>query len=76
MPPQLKTKHEISLWGAGTLGLGKGGLISESFSCWIQSPKKWPKDYPDHLLFWWVELRIFFFHIFWEIGAKVENYLR
>ena len=29
----------------------KGGLISEKFSCWLQSPKKCAKHYSVHLLF-------------------------
>ena len=31
--------------------LSKGGLISESFSRWLQSLKKWAKKYCEHLLF-------------------------
>ena len=52
--------------------LAKGGLISESFSYWLQSPKKCAKHYPDHLLFRWIELKI----VFWEIGANLKNILR
>ena len=28
--------------------LSKGGLISESFSLWLKSPKKGAKNYPEH----------------------------
>ena len=39
----------------------KGGLISESFSYFgLQSPEKCDKNYPEHLLVWWIELRIVF----------------
>ena len=31
--------------------LSKDGLISESFSHWLQSLKKWAKNYREHLLF-------------------------
>ena len=48
----------------------KGGLISESFLYWLQSPKKCAKNYPEHLLFRWIELRIVF-GTFFEIGASV-----
>ena len=43
----------------------KGGLISESFSHFgLQSPKTCAKNYHEHLLFWWIELRIVFGHFF------------
>ena len=35
----------------------KGGLISEKFSHWLQSPKKCANHYPEHVLFRWIELR-------------------
>ena len=53
----------------------KGGLISASFSYWLQSKKKCAKNYPEHLLFRWTELRIFV-GTFFEIGASVYNFLR
>ena len=31
--------------------IGKGGLISESFSFQIKSPKKGAQNYPEHLIF-------------------------
>ena len=31
----------------------KGGLISESFSCWLKSTKKIPNRAPKHYLFFW-----------------------
>ena len=54
----------------------KGGLISESFSYWLQSPKKKMcqkgavKNYPEHLLFRWIDLTIVF-GTFFEIEAFV-----
>ena len=36
----------------------KCDLISESFSRWLQSSKKYGKDYPEHLFFMWIVLRI------------------
>jgi hypothetical protein len=37
-------------------GQGKGGLISESFSLWLKSPKKVPNYSPEHLHFRWIVL--------------------
>ena len=48
----------------------KGGLILESFSYGLQSPKKCVKNYSEHLLFRWIDLRIVFGTVF-EIGASV-----
>jgi hypothetical protein len=56
--------------------LPKGCLISEGFPYWLQSHKKCAKNYPEHLFFRWVEHRIVIWGIFWEIGAKVKNFLR
>ena len=33
----------------------KGGLISESFARWLQSPQKCAKHYPEHLLLYQVD---------------------
>ena len=56
----------------------KGGLISESFSLWLKSPKKLPNHYPEHLLFRWIFLRIGIGHLFWGKSiiyqySKAEN---
>ena len=44
--------HEISLKYSYLI---KGGLIPESFSCWLQSPIKCGKHYPEHLFFIYVD---------------------
>jgi hypothetical protein len=56
-------------------GQSKDGLISETFSCWPQSPKNVPKPILilEHLLFRLVDRVIW--HIFCEIAAKVKNIL-
>jgi hypothetical protein len=42
----------------------KGGLISESFSLWLKSPKKGVKNYPEHYpLKEWM-LRIVIWYLF------------
>ena len=51
----------------------KGGLISESFSLWLKSPKYVPNHYPVHLLFRWIVFRIMIWHLFLKIWAKVEK---
>ena len=33
-------------------------------------------NYPEHLFFRWIELRIVIWHFFWEIGAKVISFMR
>jgi hypothetical protein len=38
----------------------KGGLILESYSIGLQSSTKCAKNYPEHLFFRWVELKIIF----------------
>ena len=58
----------------------KGGLISESFSRWLQSPKECAKKMCQKLS--WAlstyreDAQDSFWHIFWEIGPKVKNFLR
>ena len=48
--------------------VNKGGLISGSFSLWLDPPRNVPKNYPKHLLFSrWKKIMIFvgtFFEIF------------
>ena len=39
--------------------MSKGGLISESFSLFLKSPKNVPNHYPEYLFFRWILLRIF-----------------
>ena len=73
MPHCPATKH---IMYTELCGSTKGGLISESFSFWLKSPKKVPNLHPEHLLFRWIELKIVFWHIFWEIGANVIIFLR
>ena len=54
----------------------KGGLISESSSIWLISPKKVPKHTPEHHIFSLIVLRGVIWYLFLEIGAKVKNFLR
>ena len=48
----------------------KGGLISESFSLWLQSPRKCAKKL--FLRFRWIELKIVIRRTFWEIENLSE----
>ena len=50
----LRWQIEITVWDDSlrwqfemTISICKGGLITESFSRWLQSPKKCGKNYPD-----------------------------
>ena len=52
----------------------KGGLISESFSLWIKSPRKCANKYPDYYPPTEKMLRIVFGTFFWEIWAKVKTF--
>ena len=76
----LFTRHvqflSISTNAKWHLPLGKGGLISESFTLWVQSPQKCAKNSLEHLLFRWIELRVSFGVIFLQIGAKEKKILR
>ena len=54
----------------------KGGLISESFSFWLISPKRGAESLSWASFFSWIVLRIVIWHPFWEIWAKVKNFLR
>ena len=54
----------------------KGSLISESFSLWLQSQKKLPNHYPENYSPKNKMLRGVIWHFFFEIGAKVKNFLR
>ena len=36
-------------------------------------PKYVPNHYPEHLLFWWIVLRIVIWHIFWMIEQKWKS---
>ena len=36
----------------------KGGPISESYCLWLQNLKQCARNYPEHLLFMWIELTI------------------
>ena len=50
------------------MGNFKGGLISESFSHWLQSPEKYAKKYPKLYPYLKREdAQASFRHIFWEI---------
>ena len=52
----------------------KGGLISESFSLWLKSPKKVPNHYFEHFLFRWIVLRVVvIWHYFLDVWTKLEN---
>ena len=65
---------EIKFMSTGSNNqLLKGGLISERFSLWLLSSKKCAKCYPEGLIFRLIEVRIVIWHLFWEIGAKVEK---
>ena len=62
-----------------TKGKAKGGLISESFSVWLQSPKKkGPNQESEHLLYRWIYkcFKVVIWHPFLEIRAKVKNFFR
>ena len=52
----------------------KGGLISESFSLWLKSPKNGTQitsHDPEHLLFMWIVLRFVIWHPFlWRFVPK------
>ena len=63
------------LWVTIASYSAKGDLISESFSIWLQSPRKctW-ENYPEHILFYMDKAQESFWHIFWEIGAKLRNF--
>ena len=52
--------------------LFQGGLILESFSRGSNLPKIVPNTIVSVFFFRWIELRI----MIWEIGAKVNNFLR
>ena len=56
--------------------LVKGGLISESISLWLQSPKNLLNHCREHYSNKEKMLRTVIWHIFVEIGAKVKNFLR
>ena len=46
----------------------RGGLISDRFSRWLEFPEKCAKHYAEHLLFRWIELKIYsavIWHLFW-----------
>ena len=51
----------------------KGGLISESFSLWLQSPKKEPNHHPKYPIFSWIVLKAIILHLILKIGAKVKK---
>ena len=47
----------------------KGSLISDRFSRWLEFPEKCDKNYAEHLLFRWIELKVYsavIWHLFWE----------
>ena len=45
----------------------KGGLVSESISLWLKSPKRVSNYSPEHLLFRWIVLKDVIWHFFLEI---------
>ena len=54
----------------------KGGLISESFSLWLQSPQKCAKSQSWTLYTQRKDPQDSIWKIFWDIGANVKNFLR
>ena len=56
--------------------IGKGGLISESFSFRIKSPKKRCPKLSWALSIYVKMLKIIIWHLFWKIWAKVKHSLR
>jgi hypothetical protein len=57
------TKIPIRVQSNEKFEIAKGGIISESFSLWLKSPQE-------------KMLRLVIWHPFWEISAKVKNFLR
>ena len=57
--------------GQGNWLITKGGLIWESFSLWLKSPKKEPNLYPEHLLLMWIMLKIMIWYLcFWDLSPS------
>ena len=54
----------------------KGGLISESFSLWLKSPKKGAKNYPEHYPSKENMLRIVIWHFLGEIWFLIINSIK
>ena len=52
----------------------KGGLILESVSLWLKSPKKGAKTYIEHYPSEEMILRIVIWHPFLEILAKLKHF--
>ena len=58
----------------GFTTVSKGGLISESFSLWLQSPKKVPSHSAEQLVYRWIVWQ----YGLWSFqtgGAKLERLL-
>ena len=51
----------------------KGGIISESFSLWLQYPKN---QNSEHYPLKAYMLRIFIWYLFLEVETKVKNFVR
>ena len=67
---QLKLRVTIAVHGLLNqidLQVDKGGLISESFSLWLNPPNNVPNHYPEHVFFMWIVNRTVIWHIFWRI---------
>ena len=47
----------------------KGGIISDSFSRWLQTPIKCAKKYPDRVLFRWIVIK----HFYGRLEPKQKN---
>ena len=69
---QIKTEDINLKRKTAKMESSKGGLISESFSFRVQSPQKCAKNYPEHLVFRWIELRIVFWHIFCTFFGRLQ----
>ena len=54
---QLKLRVTIAVHGLLNqidLQANKGGLISESFSLWLNPPSNVPNHYPEYVFFMWI----------------------
>ena len=72
---QLKLRVTIAVYGLLNqidLQVNKGGLISESFSLWLNPPNNVPNHYPEHVFFMWIVNRTVIWHIFWRIEKLSE----
>ena len=70
----LITQSSLTNWNDAVRSTAKGSLILKSFH--FESPKRYPKLFCALLSIWREDARSSFCHLFWEIWAKVKNFLR